>query len=166
MPEEHIMTKAQFLELHRTLFSQLTSLLVRFTDEQKTTLHVFDEWTVKDVMAHIASWHQDAIEVLDAALHNREPQIPVEIDWDYIHKRNAGFYQQNKDKSLVEVEAVLHSTYAQIIRNIEALSEEALLNPEYFPWMHGRTLAHQISGDTYEHYRDHISELQKILEVS
>jgi hypothetical protein len=61
MPEEHIMTKAQFLELHRTLFSQLTSLLVRFTDEQKTTLHVFDEWTVKDVMAHIASWHQDAI---------------------------------------------------------------------------------------------------------
>jgi hypothetical protein len=166
MAEEQVTTKARFLELQHTLFSQLSSLLARFTNEQKTTLNVFDDWTLKDVMAHIASWHQDAIEVLDAALHNREPQIPIEIDWDYIHKRNAGFYQQNKDKPLVEVEAVLHSTYAQIIRNIEALSEEALLNPEYFPWMRGRTLARQISGDTYEHYQDHIGELQKMLEVS
>jgi len=92
MAEEQVTTKAHFLELHHTYFTQLASLLARFTDEQKTTLNVFEDWTLKDVMAHIASWHQDAIEVLDAALHNREPQIPIEIDWDYIHKRNAGFY--------------------------------------------------------------------------
>lgn len=163
MAEEQTTTKARFLELHRTYFSQLASLLAQFTDEKKTTLYVFDDWTIKDVMAHITSWHYDALDVLDAALHGREPvQAVIEVDWDYVHSRNAQFYQQNKSRPLAEVEATLHSTYEQILKGIEALSEEALLNPDYFAWMHGNKLAREIRGNTYEHYKDHIDELQKM----
>ena len=76
---------------------------------------------------------------------------------------NAQFYQENKSLPLDEVLSDFRTTYQQILNIVQAMPEEDLISPHRFAWSQGEPLWQSIAGDTYEHYQEHIEQIQQWL---
>jgi hypothetical protein len=46
------------------------------------------------------------------------------------------------------------------------MPEDDLMNPDRFAWSQGEPLWEAIAGDTYEHYHEHIAQIQAWLAKS
>ena len=124
---------------------------------------VIPGWSIKDILAHISSWHHRLYQLLDAALYNQEPAISGPENIEELDALNAQFYHENKSLPLDEVLADFRNTYQHILSIVQAMPEEDLLNPHRFSWSQGEPLWKSIAGDTYEHYQEHILQIQQWL---
>src|SRR6266581_4804813 len=118
---------------------------------------------LKDMLAHIASWHHRLLMWLDAAVRNEEPTISGPDNVEEMDALNAQFYQKNKSRPLDEVLADFRTSRQQIMDIIQAMPEEDLMSPHRFDRSKGEPLWHLIAGDTFEHYQEHLAQIQEWL---
>ncbi len=155
--------KASILNEMRTNYAALEETLTPLDEAQLTTKGVIPDWSIKDVLAHIASWHHRLLTWLGAAIRNEEPTISGPDNVEEMDALNAQFYQENKSRPLDEVLTGFRTTYQQIMDIIQAMHEEDLINPHRFTWTEGKPLWHLVAGDTYEHYQEHTRQIQEWL---
>ena len=155
--------KASILNEMRTYYAALEEILTPLDKTQMTTEGVIPGWSIKDMLAHIASWHHRLLTWLDAAIRNVEPIISGPDSVEEMDALNAQFYQENKSRPLDEVLTDFRTTYQQIMDLIQAMPEDNLINPDRFAWSKGEPLWQAIAGDTYEHYQEHIAQIQEWL---
>ncbi len=159
---EHI-DKASVLKEMNTSYTALEAILASLDKTQYFTEGVIPDWSIKDILAHISSWHHRLYQLLDAALYNQEPAISGPDNIEGLDALNAQFYHENKSLPLDEVLADFRNTYQHILSIVQAMPEEDLLNPHRFSWTQGEPLWKSIAGDTYEHYQEHILQIQQWL---
>ena len=159
---EHI-TKASLLKEMGTNYATLEAKLASLDKTQYFTEEVISGWSIKDILAHISSWHHRLYQLLDAALYHQEPAISGPENSEELDTLNAQFYQENKSLSLDVVLADFRNTYQHILSIVQAIPEEDLLNSHRFSWTQGEPLWKSIAGDTYEHYQEHILQIQQWL---
>ncbi|HEX9131557.1 MAG TPA: ClbS/DfsB family four-helix bundle protein [Ktedonobacteraceae bacterium] len=160
------MDKASILNEMRTHYAALEEILAPLDRTQMTTAGVISDWSIKDMLAHIASWHHRLLAWLHAAIRNEEPAISGPDSVEEMDALNAQFFQENKSRSLTEVLTDFRTTHQQIMDIIQAMSEEELINPDRFAWAQGEPLWQVIAGDTYEHYQEHLKQIQEWLNQS
>jgi hypothetical protein len=73
MPEQ--MDKPGVINEMSTSYNVLEEILAPLDKTQFVTEGVIPGWSIKDMLAHIASWHHRLLRWLDAAVHNQEPTI-------------------------------------------------------------------------------------------
>jgi len=159
---EHI-TKASVLKEMNTSYTALEAILASLDQTQYFTEGVIADWSIKDILAHISSWHHRLYQLLDAAFNNQEPAISGTGNIAEMDALNAQFYIENKTLPLDDVLADFRNTYQHILSIIQAMPEEDLLNPHRFSWTQGEPLWKSIAGDTYEHYQEHSEQIQQWL---
>ena len=164
MPEQ--MDKPGVINEMSTSYNVLEEILAPLDKTQFVTEGVIPGWSIKDMLAHIASWHHRLLRWLDAAVRNQEPTISGPNNVEEMDALNAQFYQQNKARALDEVMADFRTSYQHIMDIVRAMPEEDLISPHNFAWSQGRPLWHLIAGDTYEHYHEHIAQIQAWLAKS
>ena len=152
--------KTSILKEMSTSYAALVDLLTPLDKTQYLTEGVIPEWSIKDILAHINSWHNRLLKILDAALHNQKPSLTGPDTVEEMDKLNAQFYQENKTLPLDEVLADFHTSYQRIFDIVQAMPEEDLVNPHKFAWSKGTPLWQSIAGDTYEHYQEHTEQIQ------
>ena len=155
--------KARILNEMRINYAALEEILAPLDKTQCTTEGVIPGWSIKDMLAHIASWHHRLLTWLDAATRNEEPAISGINSVEEMDALNAQFYQENKSRPLDEVLTDFRTTHQQITDRIQAMHEEDLISPHRFPWSNGEPLWHLVAGDTYEHYQEHTAQIQEWL---
>ena len=160
---EHI-DKAGVLKAMGTSYTTLEAILASLDKTQYFIEGVIPGWSIKDILAHISSWHHRLYQFLDAALYNQEPAISGPDNIEELDALNAQFYIENKSLPLDEVLADFRNTYQHILSIVQAMPEEDLLNPHRFSWSQGEPLWKSIAGDTYEHYQEHILQIQRWLD--
>ena len=104
-------------------------------------------WSVKDTLAHVASWEWRCASLLE--------QLP-DIDGPFkakpdVEALNREFYQEYQDWSWVEVEAYFRQAHRALLEAIRQLPPERLENP---------LIQKVIARDTWEHYADHLPDLE------
>ena len=67
--------KTSILKEMRTNYVALEEILAHLDKTQYFTEGVIPGWTIKDILAHIASWQHRLLRWLDAAVRNEEPAI-------------------------------------------------------------------------------------------
>jgi hypothetical protein len=160
-------TKAELLAAMSNGYNAFEMLLSPLTQEQLLTPGVNAEWSTKDNIAHIGTWHQHALNYLQAAIQKRMPdQLPEVVDDEGVDQSNERFYQENKNRSLDEVLQTFRISYIQLVGAVQALSEEELFDPARFAWMKGTPLWRIVSGNTYEHYQEHAEIIEAWLGAS
>jgi hypothetical protein len=82
-------------------------------------------WTVKDNVAHLSVWRENAAGILDAARTGTEYDGPAN-DGD-VDAQNAEIYEAHRADSAASVRAAAAATYEALIVAIRACSEEDLL---------------------------------------
>ena len=159
---EH-MEKTSILDEMSTSYAALEAILAPLDRTQYLIEGVIPGWSIKDLLAHIASWHHRLLKWLDAAVRNEEPAISGPDSVEEMDTFNAQFYQENKSLPLDEVLTDFRTTHRQLIGFIQAMPESDLVNPDRFAWTQGEPLWKAIAGDTYEHYQEHLAQIQKWL---
>ena len=179
MIEEHVITiisasgvifymteqvnKTSILKELSTSYTALEKILTSLDKTQYFTEGVIPGWSIKDILAHIASWHHRLLKLLDAAVRNEEPVISGPDNVEEMDALNAQFYQENKSLPLDVVLANFRTSFQHIMDIVQAMPEEDLISPHRFAWSRGEPLWQAIAGDTYEHYREHITQIQEWL---
>jgi hypothetical protein len=156
-------TKASILTQLSSSYTALEELLASLDEKDYLRQGVIPGWSTKDVLAHINSWHHRLLSLLNAAMRNQEPSLAGPDSVEELDKLNAEFYQQKKSLPLNQVLADFHTSYQHIFDITQALPEEDLINPHRFVWTHGQPLWQSIAGDTYEHYQEHLIQIQEWL---
>lgn len=105
-------------------------------------------WSRKQMLAHIAGWHDLTTERLLALAKNGEQRTYRESD-DAI---NARFMRAAAGRTTGEIVQSVEASYRRLRRQIEMLSDEQLA-------MHGGWAAERIAGNTFEHYAEHEPDL-------
>ena len=157
------LNKTSILNEMNASYTTLEKTLASLDKTQYFIEGVIPGWSIKDILAHIASWHHRLLKWLDAAIRNEEPAISGPDNVQEVDALNAQFYQENTSLSLAEVLADFRTSYQHIFNMVQAMPEEDLLNPHRFAWSKGEPLWEAIAGDTYEHYREHVQQIQEWL---
>ena len=84
-------------------------------------------WSLKDLMAHIASWQAEATNVLTQLRFNTYRKADLDVD-----AMNQRFYEANKDLPLPLVKAELWAARTRMLTELNALPEITPLAEEWF----------------------------------
>ncbi len=153
------MDKATLIRRIREERERLWKALEGLSPEEMSREPVFREWTVKDILAHIAMWQGRLITALFQLEQGRRPKdlhlSPAQVD-----ALNERFYREQKDRPLERVLADFHGTYQQLLKRLERLSEEDLTRPGRFPGVPGPLWA-LIAAGTFEHDAEHRADIER-----
>ncbi|MBN1991408.1 MAG: DinB family protein [Anaerolineae bacterium] len=103
-----------YLEFGR---AELLQSVAGLSHREMTQIPTFDDWTVKDVLAHIIGWDQWTLEILPLILQNRAGEI-AGINPDVLNQQTVKIW---RDKPLSEVLSTIHTTHRQILDIIAGL---------------------------------------------
>jgi hypothetical protein len=123
---------------------------------------VNDGWSIKDEIAHLTFWNQTLVTRLEAAAAGIDPDTAVfpkskeEIDaW------NARRFAESKTLPLDAILNEYSNTFAAVIAGVEALPEADLFDASRFAWTEGQPLERSVAGEIYEHYPEHIEQIER-----
>jgi hypothetical protein len=128
-------------------------------------------WSVKDHLAHLATWEGMLIALLEGEpIHAAFGLSRAEYDaLESTDALNAVIAGQNSGKSLNEVLQWREETHARLVTKIGALADEDLSKPITFfqpddpNGPDERPVLVKIIGDTYGHYAEHLPWIEAIL---
>jgi hypothetical protein len=115
-----------------------------------------DEWTRKDVVAHLEAWERRAIELLER-LRAGDPLIErIETD-----ELNGRWFARDRERSLADVLAGERAAYDAMLGTIAGASDEELFDGGHFVWTEGDPFAHWFRANGDEHVDEHLEQLTR-----
>lgn len=161
----HPSDKAALLEVIRSERARFETLLAGLTEAQMVEPGVEADWSIKDLMAHIAAWERLAMDRIQAAQTGSALQYPLIAGDDFVDQFNAQVCQAHADQPLAEVQTEFRNAHQDFIRQIETLEESKLPQKLNFDWSGKLTFQVMISANTHWHYAEHAAAIEKWLET-
>jgi uncharacterized protein (TIGR03083 family) len=146
----------------------LRERIAPLSSAQLTTPGPDGGWSVKDHLAHLATWENMLVALLEGKPINTAFGIS-RAEYDALESTdalNAIITEQHKGHSLDEVMRRFEETHTRLVALIGALPDEELLKPitSFQPDdPDERPVLRKIIGDTYEHYAEHLPWIEAIL---
>jgi hypothetical protein len=138
---------------------ELLDVLDDLEDDEFFIPGVVDDWTIKDVLAHLTMWEAQLITLLWQARHGQKPTA-IYFSGLSDDEINARWYQEARNRPLNLVLSDFHGARNQTIRRVEEFSEHDLNDPQRFSWSGGSSLWKWIFGSSVEHDREHTEQIK------
>ena len=113
---------------------------------------VTGRWSIRDIIAHVTTWEEEALEHLPAILAGRRPPR-YSVKYGGIDAFNALMTKRKEDLSLAEVLRQLDDTHQRLIDLIERAPEDQLIRETRF--------RRRLRLDTYGHYPKHCEAIRR-----
>ena len=152
------MTKQELIARIEQEWAKLQASLDGLTEEQMHAPVGVGEWSIKDILAHIAAWQSRLITAMFKAERGFTPDTTE--GGAIVDRLNEQWYREMKDRPFEQVWDDLDSSYHQLLKRIESWSDRDLFDPKRFAWMRGDPFATYIAGDSYEHYAEHAVHIE------
>ena len=160
MPEPT--TKEALLKDIRIEREALEGFLAGLTPQRMIQPGAIAEWSVKDVLAHLAEWEQLLLVWYQAGLRGEVPPLPAPgYNWRQMDELNQTIYEKYRDASLEGVLDYFRTSYRQVLEAVQAMAEDELFTPGQFTWTKQNTLAAYVIPCTSEHYEWARQEMRK-----
>ncbi len=127
-------------------------LLLSFQEMPPETLlepNVVGTWSVRDVLAHITTWEEEASQALSLIL-NDQP-LPRYAKYGGIDAFNAREWEKKKDLPLDQVKNELVATHERLVRFLDTVPENQFIA--------GKRFLRRLRLDTFNHYREHTLQI-------
>jgi hypothetical protein len=151
----------------REEFNRWEALLASLSEEQITAPQLPDNWSIKDVIAHLRAWQQRSIARLEAALLGRAPEYPAwpaqfDPEAEDVLDLNAWLYATYRDQPWSNVQRDWSEGFRRFLELGEAIPEKDLLEAGRYTWLEGYALFAVLQG-SYEHHREHAEYLEPVI---
>jgi hypothetical protein len=160
--------KQQALATLRDEYNRWETLLSGLSEAQITAPQLPENWSIKDVIAHLWSWQQRSIARLEAAQLDRAPEYPAwpaQFDPEaegQPHDLNAWLYQQHRDQPWSSVHQDWSAGFRRFLELGAAIPESDLLDTAKYAWMEGQPLISSLQASG-EHHSEHAEYLEPLL---
>jgi Protein of unknown function (DUF1706). len=146
------MTKEQLLKKLGAAWIDFNESFAGLTEPRVLEPGVTGNWSVKDIIAHVTWWDEEAIKHLPIILKGvRPPRYSVK--YGGIDAFNAMMTERKKDLSLVEVLHECDETHSRLIAYIKTLPEDQFTTET--------RVRRRIRLDCYSHYPIHAKAIRK-----
>jgi hypothetical protein len=153
------MDKAQGLHEIRAGRAELKELLARIEPGQMDMEKaLYENWSVKDLLAHLGFWERRAGAILKALQAGEAVPSLVE-GGTTLDEVNARAFAANHFRALAEVRAEEEAAYQELLALTENAPENDLFDPQRFEWTKGQPFFDWIEGNSYGHYQEHLPAL-------
>jgi hypothetical protein len=148
-----IMKKSELLNWLQDEYRQWQAFLDEIGPERMEQPGVNGPWSMKDMVAHLTGWQPKLIATLQAAQHGEpEPPPPWPAHLETEDEINAWIYESNRGRSLPDVLEESHQAFKQLLTVIEALPDDARIEPEWhLVWLGDRYFP---AGEFFDHFHD------------
>ena len=109
-------------------------------------------WSVRDILAHVTTWEEEALKHLPLILKGGKPPR-YSVTYGSISAFNAQMTERKKGLSLPQVLRELNDTHHRLIDFIERAPEDQFRSETRF--------RHRLRLDTYSHYPKHAEAIRK-----
>lgn len=162
-----IPSKPHLLAAIRRERAELEAVLGRVPAARLSQPLAGDDWSVKDILAHIVAWEEVLLHWWQASQNGETPTDPGPgLSSDDVERLNSAFYQAHRHRPLAEVQEDFRRSYAQIIAMLEAAPDAAIEQPGYFPWTGSAPFAWFITPSTSDHYQEHRLQIAAWLDAA
>jgi hypothetical protein len=119
---------------------------------QLMTPGVTGAWSVRDILAHVTTWEEEALKHLPLILDGGTPPR-YSVRYGGIDAFNALMTEQKRSLSLPEVRAQLAATHGRLVDFIQSAPEHQLVGKTRF--------RHRLRLDTHGHYPLHAAAIRQ-----
>ena len=137
-------TKRELLEAEDVGWGTMCGLLQSFDPTQVEQPGYTEEWSVKDLMAHIGGWAAETVQVLEQVRYDTFKPFKYDVDeWNKV------FVEANRDQPATVVRAEMAAARNRMLDEFNRLPELTPVAEEWF----------RESGPA--HYDEHLPRLQE-----
>jgi len=111
---------------------------------------VAGDWSVKDIVAHVTWWEEEALRHLPLIIAGGRPPR-YSVAYGGIDAFNAMMAERKRDVPLSDVLTQQHDTHRRLIDFIQSVSEDQFTRETRF--------RHRLRLDTYSHYPIHTNAI-------
>jgi hypothetical protein len=109
-------------------------------------------WSVRDILAHVTTWEEEALTHLPLILKGGKPPR-YSVRYGGINAFNAQMTEQKRSLSLPEVLRQLDETHRRLIDFIQSAPDDQFIGETRF--------RHRLRLDTYSHYPKHAEAIRQ-----
>lgn len=140
------MTKQQLLDRLENAWADLQASFAGLSEAQMTQPGVTGDWSVKDILAHVTTWEEEALRMLPLILDGQTPPRYADL-YGGLNAFNAQMSAQKRDLPLAEVLAQLDATHRRLIEVVQRAPDDQITRETRF--------RRRLRLDTYSHYPEH-----------
>ena len=140
------MSRAPLLKRLEARWQDLLASYAGLSPQDMTGPHVTGNWSVKDIIAHVTVWEEEALTHLPDILAGRKPPR-YSVTHGGIDAFNAQMTRRNRDLALAEVLRRRDDTHRRLLAFIEGVPESECAGDTRF--------RRRLRLDTYGHYAVH-----------
>jgi hypothetical protein len=146
------MDRQQLLKQLDVKWMALKESYAGLSESQMTKPGVTGDWSVKEILAHVSVWEEEALKHLPLILKGGRPPR-YSITYGGIDAFNALMMEQKRGLSLSDVLRQLDETHHRLIDYIQSAPEEQFTSDTRF--------RRRLRLDTYSHYPIHTKAIQE-----
>jgi hypothetical protein len=146
------MNRVQLLKRLDKAWEELRESYTGLSEEELMKPVVTGNWSVKDIIAHVTSWEEEALKHLPLILRGGKPPR-YSVTYSGIDAFNALTTEQRKNLSLSEVLRQRDETHLRLIKFIKSVPEDQIFKETRF--------RRRLRLDTYSHYLIHAKAIRK-----
>ena len=151
------MTREQLLDKLEKAWAALHEAYAGLPDSRMTERGVVEDWSVKDVLAHVTTWEEEALTYLPHIAEGRTPPR-YSVKYGGIDAFNALRTEQKRGLSLPEVLGQMEEAHRRLIEYVRGVPEGLFTRETPF--------RHRLRFDTYRHYTVHARAIRDWREQS
>ena len=150
-----------------TVHQQFTDALTMISDTQLQEPRLHGGRSGKDLLAHLTFWDQRLLHAIapqegPSAFRLAPPliaDIPYDEQWaDVVNER---IFQINRGRNIATIKADFVRTCGQLRQAVRSLTEHDVFDPNGLSQLLGEPFLPMVTG-AYEHYEDHLADLQLV----
>jgi hypothetical protein len=140
-------------------WDELRAVIDSMSEPEMVEQGVVDDWSVKDLLGHMAFWADRAANTLTEVKAGRGDQVPGTESQEETDEWNAREAAARKDKTLPQLRKEWERAHAEARAALQKFPDDELDQP-----FKDHTVVFSFGADTFAHYQEHASQIKHWLQ--
>lgn len=159
-------TKSELFAASQEQFGILLSLIQDAPDDILNLPGACEDWSIKDILAHLHAWHKMFLRWYTEGMSARNPNIPDKgYTWKDTPALNERIYEEYKAIPFEKILESLEHSHQLVMEKISAHSDEELFTKKYYHWTGSSSLGVYSRGAASSHYDWANKHIKKFLKA-
>jgi hypothetical protein len=153
------MDKPELIRTIREAHERLAGAMDQIPDERLLE-PVMDDWTGKDLLAHMAWWHDHSTLVIEGLRAGREPYDGTDPanTTDALNERT---HREHLNDPPELTRRAFNESFTRLLAALEPVADDELFADDRWPWLGGEALVETVLWDSSRHYDAHREHLDR-----
>lgn len=151
---ENAPVKSHLVELLRRARQDELLLFSSLSTEERAASGTLEQWSAKDLAAHIAFWEERLTQRLAGRARGESFSELTDGEVDQV---NAEAFEKSRHLDWDQVQAEAKRVFDQLLAMVSGFTEQELTDPSPVGWYRNRSLLASIMGNSYTHPQTHVA---------